>query len=281
MKCGNCGEEVEIKPGKSSNFCSNCGNKIEVEKSGDWKYFDNTKELLAYVAAEYGNDALFGRKYFTDHSSPMMPQGQKNLVKQAFECGAVKVLQDNVNSDQAHKEIAVKQAVRKLEDTYASAKEAAERVIWEFTNAIGWGMPEPQYPIPSKTQHVTNIKTPSQPARIPATPVSNAVTRGMIFLEDGDVAKAHEYFEKALDEDPFCSAAYLGNLLVKLNRKSIEELKQIPYDVSEFKEYKRALAYANNDERISLEEIQKSTLYQAMIYKFVFALKQIRKKKAR
>jgi len=140
MKCGKCGEEVVTQPGKSSNFCSNCGNKIEAEKSGDWKYFDNTKELLAYVAAEYGNDALFGRKYFKDHSSPMMPQGQKNLVKQAFECGAVKILQDNVNSNQAHKEIAVKQALRKMVDTYASAEEAAERVVWELTNAIGWAV---------------------------------------------------------------------------------------------------------------------------------------------
>ena len=143
MKCGSCGEEVAVQLGKSANFCSNCGNKIETEKAGGWKYFDSTKELLEYVAAKYGNDALFGRKYFSDHTSPMMPQGQKNLVKQAFECGAVKILQDNMAADQQRREIAVKQAIKKLVDAFLTAQDAAECIVWEFTNAIGWGLPQP------------------------------------------------------------------------------------------------------------------------------------------
>ena len=58
MKCGKCGEEVTVQLGKSANFCSNCGNKIEAEKASSWKYFDNTKDLLAHIATEYGLDAL-------------------------------------------------------------------------------------------------------------------------------------------------------------------------------------------------------------------------------
>ena len=45
MKCNKCGENVTVQPGKSANFCSNCGNKIEVEKTKDWRWFDNTKEI--------------------------------------------------------------------------------------------------------------------------------------------------------------------------------------------------------------------------------------------
>ena len=36
----------------------------------NWRYFDNTRELLAYIAAEYGIDAMFARKHFADHTSP-------------------------------------------------------------------------------------------------------------------------------------------------------------------------------------------------------------------
>ena len=114
----------------------------------DWKFFDNTKELLAFIASEYGDDALFGRKLFADHSAPLMPACQKNLVKQAYECGAVKIIQENVNSDQSHKETAVRQAVGRLIYNYGTSDELAKRVIWEFTNAIGWGMAEPQTPLP-------------------------------------------------------------------------------------------------------------------------------------
>ena len=159
MKCNKCGSKWETNASRSTSIivCPFCQEKIVAEKLSDWQFFDNTKELLTYIATEYGNDALFGRKYFSDHSLPSMPQGQKNLVKQAFECGAIKILQDNMNSDQARKETAVKQAVGKLVDTYASAKEAAERVVWEFTNAIGWAIPEQQEPIilveDAKNQH--------------------------------------------------------------------------------------------------------------------------------
>jgi hypothetical protein len=159
MICVKCGEEVVTKPGKSANFCPNCGNSIEAEKSGGWQYFDNTKELLAHIATEYGLDALFGRKHFSDHTSPTMPQGQKNLVKQAFECGAVKILQENMSSDQARKEIAAKQAVKKLTDFFYN-NEVSERVVWEFTNALGWGLPEPKADLQAKPN--TRSQAPSQ-----------------------------------------------------------------------------------------------------------------------
>ena len=93
VKCRSCGSEWKTDATRSTSLadCPFCQAKLIAEKSSGWQYFDNTKELLAYIATEYGNDALFESKYLSDHFAPLMPQGQKNLLKQAFECGAVKI----------------------------------------------------------------------------------------------------------------------------------------------------------------------------------------------
>jgi len=112
-----------------------------MRKSSNWQFFDNTKELLAFVAAKYGNDVLFARKHFSDHRDPLIPAAQMYLMRQAFELGAVKILQNNMNSDRNRKETAVKQAVGKMTDM-GVASDTAHRTIWEFTNAIGWDLPQ-------------------------------------------------------------------------------------------------------------------------------------------
>ena len=90
MKCISCNAEWQVDANRSASItvCPLCNEEILAEKSSDWKYFDNMKDLFEYVAAEYGNDALFGGKYFSDHTATLMPQGQKNLVKQVIDCGA-------------------------------------------------------------------------------------------------------------------------------------------------------------------------------------------------
>ena len=52
-----------------------------------------------------------------------------------------------MNSDQQRKETAIKQAVGKMMEIYSIARDAAERVGWELSNAIGWGIPELQEPV--------------------------------------------------------------------------------------------------------------------------------------
>jgi 3-dehydroquinate dehydratase len=111
------------------------------------------------------------------------------------------------------------------------------------------------------------------------TSAANTVVRGMNFLEDGDAAKAQEYFERALDMDVQCSSAYLGNLLIKFLKKNIEELKKVPYDMSKTTEYKRALTYANNSERKVLEEIHESNLRQIEVFRLLSVLTKGGKKK--
>jgi co-chaperonin GroES (HSP10) len=139
-KCKHCG--FEWKDGSAASqftSCPACKESV-AEKSSGWQYFDNTKELLAFIAVEYGVESLFSGKNFSDHALATMPVGQKNLVKQALNCGAVNILKDNLNSDQTNKERAVKLAVRKLVDTYSSAEVAATRIINEFATALGWNI---------------------------------------------------------------------------------------------------------------------------------------------
>ena len=137
MKCSKCGEIVKVEPGKSANFCFNCGNKMEAEKSGEWPLFDNTRDLFAFVAAEYGKEALFAKKNFSDHISPMMTQGMKKLLSEVYTCGLIEVIRADMNSGQSRKEAAIKRAVGKLTDIIIS-KEAAERIVGEFISALGW-----------------------------------------------------------------------------------------------------------------------------------------------
>jgi TPR repeat protein len=61
-----------------------------------------------------------------------MPQRQKNLLLQSFDCEAIKILQDSVDADEQKKGIAVNDAVGKLVDTYGTARDAAEKIIVEF-----------------------------------------------------------------------------------------------------------------------------------------------------
>ena len=247
MKCGKCGEEVTVQLGKSANFCFNCGNKIEAEKTNNWKYFDNTKDLLAHIATEYGLDALFSKKYLSDHASPSLPQGQKRLVSEVFSCDAVKILQKNMTANQKNREVAFKQAVKKLTDLMFS-QEAAEQVIWEFTNAIGWGLPEPNISSSVSPQAQPNPQPSIMPQPIisssPIAPSVDAlITRAWLFAEDGDWKDSTDYFNKVLDISPTYAPAYLGLICVDLKIAQEDKLANIkdPGNITNHKYYRRVI----------------------------------------
>ncbi|MDR2547002.1 MAG: hypothetical protein LBC96_05750, partial [Lachnospiraceae bacterium] len=207
MKCGNCGSEWNVDASKSSSFtvCPVCQEKLTNEKKSGWQFFDNTEELLAFIAAEYGNDALFQRKHFSDHSSPTLTEGQKNLIKYAYQSGAVKILEDNMTSDQARQETAVKQAVGKIVDKHHTAEEVAKRVVWELTNALGWGMAKPQGSTAQKPPDSTPTKTTTTattPASTSDSETDKLMTRAWLFAEDGDWDDATTYFNRVLDTEP-------------------------------------------------------------------------------
>jgi hypothetical protein len=248
MKCANpkCGGEWTPPLGQSITVCPFCQERI-VGNSG-WQFFDNTKDLLAFITAEYGNDALFGRKHFSDHSDPLMPEWQKDLVKDAFKYGAVKFLQDNVNSEEQYKERAVKQAVGKLVTERRTAREDAERVIWEFTNALVWGMPEPQG---QNSQQI--IPPPPPPGPIGGdTETNKLMIRAWQFAEDSDWQDAAEHFNKVLLDDPTYAPAFLGLICVDLKLTSENELAHLnDFNViMNHKHYKRIVTDPSTKSRV-------------------------------
>ena len=250
MKCNKCGEVVEVQPGKSVNFCFNCGNKMQAEKTEGWQFFDNTKELLAFVASEYGNDALFGRKHFSDHSSHLMPEWQKNLVKQAFECGAVNILKDDLNSDQSRRELAAKRAVGKMIDRYRTSDEDAIIVIWEFTNALGWGMAEPMQPATSCDAKPESPPKRSQPGSVTSftmnsdATIDNLMALGWQSAGIGDWDEAGSFFKEARKANHTYAPVFVGLICVDLKCVPEDKLADLedPNKVTGHKFYPLAAA---------------------------------------
>ncbi len=77
------------------------------------------------------------------------------------------------------------------------------------------------------------------------------VRRAFIFLEDGEFARADQYLEQALTQDPENSRAYLGKLMVELGARTPEALADAPL-FEQSRLFQRALKYAGDEERASL-----------------------------
>ena len=79
--------------------------------------------------------------------------------------------------------------------------------------------------------------------------------RAWMFLEDEDYQKAHEYFERVLDIDPRNSRAYLGNVLATLHLPSVAALDTVIVRLDTFKDFDRAMCFANEAEQLELKKI--------------------------
>lgn len=90
----------------------------------------------------------------------------------------------------------------------------------------------------------------SKPAVIPAeAPTADSLlARAQLFLEEKDYAKAEEYFNKALDINPYMSMAYIGLLTIKTNSVDIEKLSKKPQPIEEMADFKKAVRFAENEE---------------------------------
>lgn len=79
------------------------------------------------------------------------------------------------------------------------------------------------------------------------------VRRAFIFLEDGEFARADQYLEQALTQDPENSRAYLGKLMVELGARTPEALADAPL-FEQSRLFQRALKFAGDEERASLND---------------------------
>ena len=85
--------------------------------------------------------------------------------------------------------------------------------------------------------------------------VDSLLDRAWMFLEDEDYQKAHEYFERVLDIDPRNSRAYLGNVLATLHLPSVAALDTVIVRLDTFKDFDRAMCFANEAEQLELKKI--------------------------
>ena len=99
--------------------------------------------------------------------------------------------------------------------------------------------------------------------------------RGMLFLEDGDFARADEYFEKALDADPKYSSAYLGKFLAALRVATLEDAAKRAVKVEEFRDFSRARQFASPQEREQLEQAAEAMTKRSAIHDMIICLKRL------
>ena len=101
--------------------------------------FYNSHDTLIFIAQQHGYTALLGKRlkaYLPDYA-PQLSKSVKNLIYAVYDNGAAEILYKNLDSEQADKELAVKQAVALLTEAYI-VKDAAESIIREFAEALGW-----------------------------------------------------------------------------------------------------------------------------------------------
>ena len=136
--------ESQLGACKSITNCPFCGasltDKESMNKEGP---FDTSKEALSYIAKKHGVETLLGnlKDIFPDYA-PFVPKQIRGLVLAVYQHGSAKILQDNISSKQADKEIAYKKAVEKLTEAFIT-EQAATTIILEFTEALGWNITPP------------------------------------------------------------------------------------------------------------------------------------------
>ena len=102
------------------------------------KAYSNSKDALYAIYKQHGPSVLLGdlSSHFAQFA-PGVSEDISKLVFAVYERGAAKILKDNLNSPPAEKELAAKVAVGHLVKRNV-AKGAAEDIIKEFTEALGW-----------------------------------------------------------------------------------------------------------------------------------------------
>lgn len=112
---------------------------------------------------------------------------------------------------------------------------------------------------------------------IASSPTGALTKRGYIYLEDKDFVKAEEYFDKALDENPEDSQAYLGKFLVSLRITSTNEIDNYLLKIDTYKDFERAIRFAGADEKAKLESIKEKAEKKYLICRMINGLKKYEK----
>lgn len=129
----------------------------------------------------------------------------------------------------------------------------------EFKNLQGQDMSKLGF-IQDLTRGITKIIRGSaeKPTVTTNAPTGALTKRGYFFLEDGDFKSADEYFDKALDENPEDSKAYVGKVLAGLHMKDVAEIDDSVVKLYEDKNFERAIRFASGANKAQLEDIKEN-----------------------
>ncbi len=152
----------------------------------------------------------------------------------------------------------------------------------EFKNLQGQDMGKLGF-IQDLTRGITKIIRGSAEKQTVTTsaPTGALTKRGYFFLEDGDYKSADEYFDKALDENPEDSKAYLGKVLVEFHFSNIEELSNSFVNLDGNKTYDRAIRFATEGEQAQLEEVKETLARKILMQQMVSVLSYATQQKER
>ncbi len=107
-------------------------------------------------------------------------------------------------------------------------------------------------------QKLVPMNTPAAtvtPEAVPPTAtIANLLKRVEIFLEDGQWARADDFCEQVLNQDPENGEAYLGKLLAELQVSDRGQLGQLSVPFTESSNYMRVQRYASPEVKAELEK---------------------------
>lgn len=129
----------------------------------------------------------------------------------------------------------------------------------EFKNLQGQDMGKLGF-IQDLTRGITKIIRGSdeKPITTTSAPTGALTKRGYFFLEDGDFKSADEYFDKALDENPEDSKAYVGKVLAGLHMSDVSEIDDNFVKLYEDKNFERAIRFSSGADKAQLEDIKEN-----------------------
>lgn len=151
----------------------------------------------------------------------------------------------------------------------------------EFNNLQGQDMAKLGF-VQDLTRGIAKIIPDYQENTKTKTSADNDVLtkRGYFFLEDGDFAKADQYFDKALDENPEDSQAYIGKVLAYLHLKDVAEIENNLVNVCENKNFERAIKFADGENKELYSKTKENADKKWLIKCLSVGLEKYSKKKA-
>ena len=94
--------------------------------------------------------------------------------------------------------------------------------------------------------------------------VENLMKRVRLFMEDGDYTNAKDYIEKVLDENAEYAPAYIAKVCIALELRREEELAEAPYIYDNNMDWKKAIRFADKQQREKYESYFVSSIIKSV-----------------